>query len=342
MVSRACRADICSRARRGRIGAVRYRRSMNSAPPVITLENDHWRVGLVPATGGSVAFGQVRIGGEWVDVLRPTAGGDLGNRSRCASFPLVPWSNRVREGKLLWQGRTYQLRTNPGDGTARHGAAIEYPWAVVEHTATSATLEFTSRDVYGVNFPWTFTARFEYRLEADRFTWGMSVTNTDHETFPAGLGHHPYFVRDLELPGAASAQGPTHDTTLQINCDQSYALFDSLPLAAAGPVATRADFRSARALSDEVVDDCLTGRTSPTVAVIDYPGTLRITMDADELLTHLIAYAPAGEPFFAVEPVTNVNDAFTLNAQGIKGTGLFLVQPGQTQSTEFSLIAAVA
>lgn len=308
-----------------------------TSPSVITIENDHWRVGLVPATGGSVAYGQVSIGGEWVDVLRPTAEADLGNRSACASFPLVPWSNRIRDGKLLWQGRTYQLRTNPGDGTARHGAGIEYPWAVVEQTPTSATLEFTSRDVYGVNFPWTFTARFEYALEGDRFTWGLSITNTDHETFPAGLGHHPYLQRHLALAG-----GTTAAPHLRINCDQSYELFDALPVAAAGPVAARADFRSSRELGDDLVDDCLTGRTSPTVAAIQYPGTLTLTMHAGELLSHVVAYAPEGKPFFAVEPVTNVNDAFTLDAQGVQGTGVFLVQPGETRHTEFSLTATVA
>ncbi|WP_430867927.1 aldose 1-epimerase [Demequina aurantiaca] len=308
---------------------------MSSSPSVITLTNDYWRVGLVPATGGSVAFGQVRIRGEWVDVLRPTAEEDRGNRSHCSSFPLVPWSNRIRDGKLLWQGRAYQLRTNPGDGTARHGVGIEYPWSVVKQSATSATLEFSSRDVYGVNFPWTFTARFEYTLEGDRLTFGLSVTNTDHETFPAGLGHHPYFVRRLALPDGTTSAAPH----LQINCEQSYDLIDALPVAAAGPIAPRADFRTSRPLGESVVDDCLTGRTSPTVAVIEYPGDLAITIHAGELLSHVVAYAPEGAPFFAVEPVTNVNDAFTLDAQGVKGTGLFLVQPGETRHTEFSFSA---
>lgn len=190
--------------------------------------------------------------------------------------------------------------------------------------------------MYGVNFPWTFTARFEYALEGDRFTWGMSITNTDHETFPAGLGHHPYFQRHLALPGGSLSAGPH----LQINCDKSYELFDALPVAAADPIAARADFQTSRELGDEVVDDCLTGRTSPTVAVIEYPGSLAITMRAGQLLSHVVAYAPKGEPYFAIEPVTNVNDAFTLDAQGVKGTGLFLVQPGETRHTEFSLTAS--
>lgn len=311
---------------------------MSHSPAIVTLENHRWRVGLVPTTGGSVAFGQVRIGDAWVDVLRPTAPADLRNRSLCASFPLVPWSNRIRDGKLLWQGRTYQLRTEPGDGTARHGAAREYPWTVVAQTSSAVTLEFSSRDVYGVNFPWDFTARFEYALEGDRFTWSMSVTNTDQEAFPAGLGQHPYFVRQLTMPDGTVSALPH----LQINCDKSYELVDTLPLAAAGPISPRADFRTPRALGTDVVDDVLTGRTSPTIAVIDYPDQLTVTMHGGELITHVVAYAPEGKPFFAIEPVTNVNDAFTLEAQSVAGTGVFVVQPGQTAHTEFSLTATDA
>ena len=122
----------------------------------------------------------------------------------------MPWSNRIRDGKLRWAGKTYQLRVNHGDGTAIHGTASEYPWAVVESSPTHAVLEFASREVYGVNFPWTFTARFTYALDGDRFTWTYGLINSDHETFPAGFGHHPYFLRSV-------AGSPT--AHLQLNAD---------------------------------------------------------------------------------------------------------------------------
>ncbi|RMG83249.1 MAG: aldose epimerase, partial [Chloroflexi bacterium] len=39
---------------------------------IITLQNAHWQVGILPQTGASIAFGRVRYGGTWVDVMRPT------------------------------------------------------------------------------------------------------------------------------------------------------------------------------------------------------------------------------------------------------------------------------
>jgi len=37
--------------------------------------------------------------------------------------------------------------------------------------------------------------------------------------------------------------------------------------------------------------------------------------------------------------VTNANDGFNLEAANADGTGVFLVQPGETRSTSFTLVA---
>lgn len=297
---------------------------------VLELANEYWQVGLVPATGGSVAYGRTLVNGEWHDVLRPTPQESLSVVPDTASYPLVPWSNRIRDGKLIWAGRTYQLRVNHGDGTAIHGTASEYPWTVVESSTTHAVLEFASRDVYGVNFPWTFTARFTYRLDGPRFTWTYGLTNTDHETFPAGFGHHPYFERSV-------AGSPT--AHLLLNVDKGYEAEGCLPFGEAGEIRPDADFRASREIGGAFVDDCYTGRTSPVLSTITWPGVLDVDIEADELLGHVVVYIPEGKPFFAVEPVSNANDAFSLADRGIHSTGLLVVQPGQTVSASFSLVA---
>lgn len=301
---------------------------------VLTLENDHWQVGLVPATGGSVAFGRVKLGGQWVDVLRPTPEVSLDNVWATASFPLVPWSNRIRDAVFSWAGKDYQLRANFEDGTAIHGTGIEFPWSVVSQTATSVTLEFVSRHVYGVNFPWPFTARFTYELDAERFEWRMEITNDAHVTFPAGLGHHPYFVRALDA--AASTGEPTQ---LQVNCDTSYPVVECLPTGPAQEVSGRIDFRHMKPLGKDFMDACYTGRTSSTLATIEYPGAVAVDIEAGALLEHAVVYLPVGVPYFAVEPVSNANDGFNLEAHQEPGTGVFLVQPGETRSTAFTLVA---
>jgi len=302
---------------------------------IVKMENDVWQVGIVPQSGGSVAYARSRVGDAWVDVLRPTSGEDLAKAATTASYPLVPWSNRIRDGKLQWAGRTYQLRINAPDGTAIHGTGTEYPWTVVERDATRVTLEFVSRNYYGVNFPWPFTARCTYALDGDRFTWTTSLTNEAHETFPAGFGHHPYFLRQLAGPDGAIGG----DALLELACEQAYPVERVMAIGPAGALPPHLDFRQLRPLGSVFVDDCFTGRTSPTFATIEYPGALTVRIDADELYSHGVVYIPEGKPFFAVEPVTNVNDGFTLEAAGQHGTGVFLIQPAETRGASFSLVA---
>ena len=57
-----------------------------------------------------------------------------------------------------------------------------------------------------------------------------------------------------------------------------------------------------------------------------------IHMVADLLFEHLIFYAPPGQNFFAVEPVTNMNDGFNMYAKGVTGSGVFVLEPGQEQT----------
>ncbi|WP_296667351.1 aldose epimerase [Demequina sp.] len=299
-------------------------------PEIITIENPYWKVGLLPSTGGSVAFGQVRLEDEWADVLRPTTAANLATASRTASYPLVPWSNRIREGRLRWDGTEYALRVNWPDGTAIHGTGWEYPWAVVERSDDRAVLELDSRDYFGMNWPWAFVARFTYALDGDRFVWTYGVENVDQEAFPAGFGHHPYFLRSVA--GSAEAE-------LEVRCAHGYALAQQMPTEGAGEIPAHANFTTRRPVGQTFVDDCFTGRTGETLAAIEYPGTLGLEITADSLLSHAVLYIPPGKDFFAFEPVSNANDAFTLAANGVEGTGLFTVEPGQAVEASFAIAA---
>jgi aldose 1-epimerase len=305
---------------------------------VLTIANSHWRVGLIPRTGGSVAFGQVQSGGAWVDVLRPTPDDALGSSWDTASFPLIPWSNRIRHGSLLWKDEVYQLRRWATlEDCAIHGTALDFPWGVVEAAEDRVSIEFDARGYYGVNWPWDFTTRQEYYLDGARLACRMSLTNVDDVAFPAGLGHHPYFVRRL-----LGANGePFGDEVLaQINSINEYELVDCMPDKGPGPIAASSDFTSKRALGQTLIDNCQTRKPGGPVATLEYPGSFSIVIEADPIFEHTVFYIPPGKPFFAIEPVTNANDGFTLFKKGIPGTGVFEIAPGETVTAELSLTIA--
>lgn len=285
------------------------------------LENEHWQAGILPETGASLAFGRVRRGESWVDVFRPTPEADYGNSSACASFIMLPWCNRIRDGLLRFEGREYQLRTTKDDGTARHGDVRGRSWQVATAERERIVLTFRSTDFTDVNWPFWFSAQMEYRLEGNSFLWALSIRNEDTRPMPAGFGHHPYFVR-------------TPDAQAQIHCRQYFPLTDFMATGAPQPLPPDLDFRAFRALPAVEVNDVLTGRTDAREAArIRYPAhDLEIAVYADPALEHVLLFAPQGKPFFAIEPMSNVSDGFNLAAQGVPGSGVFVLQAGEARS----------
>ena len=152
---------------------------------MVTLRNGQWELDVLPATGGALAGGRIRTSdGVWRDLLRPTRPTAMGEAEKCSSFPMVPWSNRIRDGVLPFRGRTWQLQRNGADGTAIHGAARHSAWTVTEQTATRVVLELDTTGLVGVNFPWRFRSQIVYALSDNKLTVGTSVRNVDLEPFP--------------------------------------------------------------------------------------------------------------------------------------------------------------
>ncbi|NWF68023.1 MAG: aldose epimerase [Chloroflexi bacterium] len=295
------------------------------------LQNEHWSIGILPETGGALVYGRILRGGGWVDFLRPTPTADYATSAKCASYVLLPWSNRLRAAKFRFLDKEYTLQVNYKDGTAIHGVAKDYAWRVDHAEPQRLRLSFRSDEHNDVNFPFRFSGVQEFTLEGGTFSLYTSVKNEDARPMPAGFGHHPYFVRKM---GADPAR-------LEIPCPLVYELEDNLP--SAGPVPLteeRLDFRQMKTLAPEnyklLIDDLFTGHTPEQPVRFAY-GDTEIHLRAGALYKHIVLYAPADKPFFALEPVTNANDGFNLHAQGISAANVFVLQPGEEKAETFSL-----
>ena len=299
-------------------------------PGELVISSEAWRLGVLPGLGGCWSFGQIQVDGRWLDLVRPTPDEGLLDPEATSSFPLLPWSNRIREGVLEWGGERFQLVRNGADGSAIHGAVRQLPWHVASHTENAIDLRFSSSDAVGVNWPWRFSARQVFTLVEGGLVVMMSVTNDDDVAFPAGLGQHPYFQRRLG----------TEDAVLTTDADAGYALEAGLALGAAGEVPARAEYRDGRPLGSEFVDDVLTN-LGGTPARWRYPDVgVEVSVVVDASFGHLVVYEPVGRDFFAVEPVTHVNGGFSLHARGVTGTGVAVVEPGATFEASFALNVA--
>src|SRR5215472_12057825 len=151
------------------------------------------RVVLAPDAGGSIASyawsGQA--------ILRPTGAAALASRDvrDFASYPLIPFSNRIANAVLNWRGASYPLpRYLAGHPNAIHGNGWQRPWTVVDQASDRATIELRhDASTRKLEWPFPYSARQSFELEDQTLRLTMAIENTGLDAFPFGLGWHPFF-----------------------------------------------------------------------------------------------------------------------------------------------------
>ena len=243
-------------------------------------------------------------------------------------FPLVPWSNRIRDGELIVGEAVVRLPvTEPDRGHAIHGHGLWRAWAC--DTADDARVRLSLDHPAGQEgWPWAYRAEQVVRLTEDRLSVDLSVVNVGPGAMPVGLGLHPYFpVR----PGtgvrivAATAWPPAEAEKFPVG---GVAVPAELDRRTTGPVPTG-------------LDQGFGGWDGH--ARIDWPDVgLVLTMAAREPLGHLIVFTPADSTFFCLEPVSHAIDAANLAARGVSGTGHRTIEPGEMLAVTVDFTVAVS
>jgi aldose 1-epimerase len=274
----------------------------------VKLHAGHLDLELAPELGGSIlAF---RSGSD--DILRAAPAG-ASDVLETACFPLVPYANRIRDGRFGFGGRTASLERNlPGQPHPLHGDGWRGAWRVEAQDAASAILTF---DAKGSRWPWSYAARQTARLTPSSLILELEVTNLDTEPGPFGIGFHPYFPRSSEARITASTTGAwmVDAELLPTSWEQGAAIADW---------SVGASVRGSR-----LVDHCHTGWAGE--ARIDYgPSRPSLRVTASPELSFLHIYAPPQEDFFCVEPVSHVPNA--LNSTEPEAQGVRILRPGQS------------
>ncbi len=264
---------------------------MSNAPELFALENDAWQVRIAPSLGGAIV--DARWHGR--DVLRPTPAAELEARNvrKTACYPLVPFSNRIAFGSFRFGDSRYALVKNlAGMAHAIHGVGFQRAWSVRASDANSIDMLLSHKP--DEHWPFAFEAQQRIAIEGDALTLGMRITNTDARATPCGAGWHPFFPLD-------TAAGETRLHTAWNSMLVSDA--NDLPCASTQPP-------QFGALDETIVDNCFTGWSGN--ARIDTPHH-RIAIEASDALRCAVLFRPAGQPFFAFEPVSHANNALNGN-----------------------------
>lgn len=254
---------------------------------------------VYPAEGGRL--GQLEVDGS--ALLR---GPEFAHEgwARWGSYPLLPWSNRVPDGTFTFEGRRMQVRVNWSDGTAIHGLAAFVPWSVERRSDASCAL---AAHITGGSYE--VRGEQEFHLSPNSLDQTVRVTNCGRDRIPVGLGIHPWF----------------HAGAVRVPADR-YWPGSPLPDGAPVPVAEEEDLRVARV--PPPMDRCYTALTDRAVTVGE------LTLRWSGPIRHVVVYT--GEPgWVCIEPVTMVNNGFRLAADGMRGTGVIALEPGEAAEVAY-------
>ena len=89
--------------------------------------------------------------------------------------------------------------------------------------------------------------------------------------------------------------------------------------------------RSARSPGSATIDNVFTGWDGEAT-LADEERRIAVSLRADRALNFFVLYAPEGRDFLALEPVTQMTDAFNRAARGERDTGTRALAPGSAFS----------
>ncbi len=275
------------------------------------LQNGDLLLELLPEAGGRIhrlrAFGH--------DILRTPD--DPAQHLRepffWGSFPLVPWSNRIPEGRLTFLGRQVRLPINYED-SAIHGEAYVRPWAV----DGEGSLRFDGGDF---DFPWPYLARQQFRVEGASLSLLLEVTNVGDASMPAGLGIHPWF--DAHSP-----------LSLQVPATLAYPLEKMIPSGDPAPVTGQLDLRVLRPVPWGL-DNLWTGLTSDAAHLVWPERRLRCRLGWTSAADHFVVASFERFTAVAAEPVTHATDGPHRLETGQPGA-IDVLAAGQTLSVTYT------
>lgn len=246
--------------------------------------------------------------------LMPGGGPD----GRIASFPLVPFGNRVEHNGFTLEGQDYRFLPNSSDPLYLHGDGWLADWDIEE--AGCAAVSLSLRHVPEPMSPYDYSAFMTISLEANEVTLHLSVRHEGDRPQLYGLGQHPFFVR-------------TEKTCLTARAQSVWSERDGHLPDRNGPLPEDLDFSTPGPLPRRFVNNAFAGWNGH--AAIEWP-ELGLGADINAGPNHDIymLYLPNNRPdFFCFEPMTHLPNAHHMPGYG----GLRLLAAGDVMSSTMTI-----
>lgn len=239
---------------------------------------------------------------------------------------LLPWPNRIRDGRYVFDGVAQQLPINEIPfNNAIHGLTRWQAWTPEELTDDKVTQSLLLLAQKG--WPGCLRLTLTHRVSADGLTVEVGAVNVGSTAVPFGYAAHPYLTAG-DLPVDQWSVTAPFNTFLDVD--------DRKLPAALHPVDGRPeDLRSGGRIGDRVFDTAFTDAPDRAGWRIEVQaGDRHRTMWGGPGLDWAQIYTPGGRASLAVEPMSCGPDAFN---EGPTHDSMLRLEPGDEVHLEWGL-----
>lgn len=251
----------------------------------------------------------------------------------CAGVVLVPWPNRIRDGRWQHDGVPQQLAlTEPARNNAIHGLLRYTPYTPVERDDDGIVLAATVYPQPGYRFQ--LDTRVRYALHESGITVTHTIANVGTEAAPVAVGAHPFLTLggtdpdDLVLTIAAATHDVVDDRMLPLRSEPVDGTgYDLRAGRRLGGLRLDDGFGALQRDSDGYARHILRAADGRSVQLWCGPGF-------DYVQVFTTSMFPGSATAIAVEPMTAPADAFN------SGVGLRLLSPGEEWELHWGITLA--
>jgi aldose 1-epimerase len=249
--------------------------------------------------------------------------------------PLLPWPNRIEDGRYDFGGTSHQLAlSEPANHNAWHGLTRWMNWQAAFHDGPRVVMELAMFPQPGYEF--TLRLSVEYLLSREGLRVTTKAQNIGRNDAPFGSGNHPYLTLGTDNIDPCLLRIPATGW-LEVNERR-------VPTGRVIPVeGTELDFREGRVLGGTHLATCFTG------LLRDHDGVARMSFETPDQKRRLVFWVDRAHPYLllfsgdgmenvarrrkglGVEPMTCPPNAFR------SSTDLVVLKPGETHVSSWGI-----
>lgn len=241
---------------------------------------------------------------EVIHGITPDEDGLATYRTKFNSSLLFPFPSRIDNGTYSFKGKHYSLDCNEvGAKNALHGHVHNKPFTLAETILKKdfAELKMSYEDPGSSNgFPFPYKIEITYRFFNNNCQLEVNITNIGSNSFPFGIGWHPYFKTD-----------DLKSSILDFYAEKQHFLNEKMIPEKEIPLKIAVPFR----VGQQFLDDCFVLKSSRAMfQTTEY--SLVLKFSSPPPTSFLQTYTPPDRNCIAIEPMTCAGNSFN-NKNGL-------------------------